>query len=66
MTDNERLAVLEQRVKHIEEHTAKTATKVDEIHAVLMQARGVRWAIVSFAGLVGFLAGMSNWLFMRH
>ena len=42
MTDNERLAVLEQRVKHIEEHTAKTATKVDEIYAVLMQARGVR------------------------
>ena len=36
------------------------------MHAVLMQARGVRWAIVSFAGLVGFLVGIANWMLAKH
>ena len=33
--------------------------------AVLMQARGVRWAIIAVAGLVGFLAGLSHWVIAK-
>src|SRR5262245_62833732 len=50
---NERLAVLEQQVSHMEAELARMSGKVDEMHAILLQARGVRWAIV------GFLAGLA-------
>ena len=62
---NERLATLEQKVSHMEGEVAKMAAKVDEMHAILLQARGVRWAIVAVAGLVGFLTGISHWLIAR-
>ena len=61
----ERLATLEQKVSHMEGEVAKMAAKVDEMHAILLQARGVRWAIVAVAGLVGFLTGISHWLIAR-
>jgi hypothetical protein len=31
--------------------------KVDEMHELLMQARGARWAILGIASLGGFIAG---------
>ncbi len=37
-------------------------TKVNEMHEVLMQAKGVRWAVLVFAGLVGFLMGVGTFL----
>src|SRR2546425_517982 len=43
----------------------RMSAKVDEMHAVLMQARGVRWAIIAVAGLVGFLAGLSHWVIAK-
>jgi len=57
----ERLAVLEQKVTHIESELARISAKVDDMHAVLMQARGVRWAVIAVSGLVGFLTGISHW-----
>jgi hypothetical protein len=30
-----------------------------------MQVKGVRWAIVAVADLVGFLTGISHWLVTR-
>jgi hypothetical protein len=62
---NERLAVLEQKVSHMEAELGRMSAKVDEMHAVLMQARGVRWAIIAVAGLVGFLAGLSHWVIAK-
>ena len=62
---NERLATLEQKVSHMEGEVAKMAAKVDEMHAILLQARGVRWAIIAVSGLVGFLAGISHWIIMK-
>ena len=62
---NERLAVLEQKVSHMEEELDRMSAKVDEMHAILLQARGVRWAIIAVSGLVGFLAGISHWLISR-
>jgi hypothetical protein len=41
------------------------SAKVDEMHAILLQARGVRWAIIAVSGLVGFIAGISHWLISR-
>jgi hypothetical protein len=52
---NERIAVVEQKLSSME-------TKVDEMHAVLMQAYGVKWAVLVFAGLVGFLIGVGTFL----
>ena len=46
----ERLASLEQRVVHVESELRRIAAKVDDMHEVLMQAKGVRWAIVAVAG----------------
>jgi hypothetical protein len=57
--------VLEQKVSHMEEELARMASKVDDMHAILLQARGVRWAIIAVAGLVGFLAGISHWIIAR-
>jgi hypothetical protein len=48
---NERLAILEQKVSHMEEELDRMAAKVDEMHAILLQARGVRWAVSDAAGL---------------
>jgi hypothetical protein len=46
----------------MEEALGKISTKVDEMHVILLQARGVRWAIIAVSGLVGFLTGISHWL----
>ena len=46
----ERLAVLEQQVSHMEAELDRMSAKVDEMHAILLQARGVRWAIIALAG----------------
>ncbi len=61
-TTSERLVMLEQRVSHMEAALGKISSKVDEMHAILLQARGVRWAIIAVSGFVGFLAGISHWL----
>ena len=61
-SSSERLAVLEQKVSHMEEELDRMSAKVDEMHAILLQARGVRWAVITVSGLVGFLAGVSHWL----
>jgi len=64
-TQAERLAVLEQRTSHIEAELTRISAKVDEMHAVLMQAKGVRWAVVAVAGVVGFVTGVSQWVISK-
>lgn len=64
-TSAERHAALEQRVSHVEAELLRMATKVDEMHAVLMQAKGVKWAVVVMSGVVGFLTGLSHWLLSK-
>ena len=43
----------------------RMSAKVDEMHAILLQAKGVRWAIVAVSGLVGFVTGISHWLISK-
>jgi hypothetical protein len=62
---NERLAVVEQKVSHMEDQLERISAKVNDIHAILLQAKGVRWAIIAVAGLVGFVTGISHWLISR-
>ena len=62
---SERLVVLEQKVSRMEQELDKMAAKVDEMHAILLQARGVRWAVIAVSGLVGFLVGISHWLISK-
>lgn len=64
-SSSERLVILEQKVSHMEERLEKMSAKVDEMHAILLQARGVRWAVIAVSGLVGFLTGISHWLISR-
>jgi hypothetical protein len=61
----ERLAILEQKVSHVETELARMSAKVDEMHAILLQAKGVRWAVIAVSGLVGFLTGVSHWLISK-
>lgn len=56
--ERERLAVLEQKFEHLEVDVQRMAGKVDDMHAVLMAARGVRWAVITMAGIVGFIGGV--------
>lgn len=53
----ERIAVLEANFKHADAKLDKMAEKVDEMHEVLLQARGARWAILGVASFAGFFAG---------
>lgn len=58
-----RIAVLEATQRHLEGKVDSMSTKVDEMHSLLMQARGARWAILGVASLAGFLAGKASFLF---
>jgi hypothetical protein len=49
----------------MEEELDKISSKVDEMHAILLQAKGVRWAVIAVSGLVGFLTGISHWLISK-
>lgn len=52
----ERLVRLETKHEHLTEKVSNMAGKVDEMHELLTQARGVRWVIIAMATVGGFLA----------
>jgi hypothetical protein len=37
---------------------APTHTKIEEMHAILLQAKGTRWGIVGLAGVAGLASGL--------
>lgn len=51
----ERIAVLEANYRHTAEQIDAMAEQMAEIHAVLLQAKGARWALVSVAIMIGFV-----------
>lgn len=57
LEDRERIRALEVRIEHMTEAVEHMAKKVDELHSMLLQARGARWAILAMAGAAGFLSG---------
>jgi hypothetical protein len=60
MTDNERMAILETKVQHLSNQLEDTHRKVDDMHGVLMQAKGARWAILAMAALGGAMASFAT------
>lgn len=61
--DGERIVALERDVVHLTDRIAGMERKVDEMHAILLQARGVRWILLALAGIGGFLGGKLGLLF---
>lgn len=53
----ERIAVLETDLRYTRLQLTEMSEKVSEMHELLLQAKGARWAILGIAGLSGFLAG---------
>lgn len=53
MTENERIAVLETRMKDIDEKLDRNSKKLDEIHDAFMQAKGAKWVVVGMATIGG-------------
>lgn len=51
--NNERLVRLEVKVEHHNEKLDSMAGKVDEMHAVFMQAKGARWMFLAIGVAVG-------------
>jgi hypothetical protein len=54
----ERVAKLEVHVAHLATKLDDTHTKVEEMHAILLQACGARWVIVGLAGIAGLASGL--------
>jgi hypothetical protein len=59
----ERVAILETSIKYLTEQLEDTHRKVEEMHAVLLQAKGAKWVLVGTAGIIGFLTAMMAKLF---
>jgi len=55
----ERVARLETKVDHLSEALHEAVTKVDEMHGVMMQAKGARWVLIAAASIAGALAGFA-------
>ena len=54
----ERVAKLEVQMTHLNEKLDDTYKKVEEMHAILLQAKGARWVIVGLAGIAGLASGL--------
>lgn len=52
-----RLTALEVEHKHMSNAIDKMSSKVDEMHQLLTQARGARWAILAVVAISSFFAG---------
>jgi hypothetical protein len=54
----ERVAKLEVQMMHLSDKLDDTHKKVEEMHAILLQAKGARWVIVGLAGVAGLASGL--------
>jgi hypothetical protein len=52
----DRVIRLEAEVQNLEDKVSGMSRKVDEMHAILLQAKGARWVIVGSAAIAGFIA----------
>lgn len=55
----ERIAVLEANYRHAIEKIEHMAEQMDEIHSLLLRARGARWALISIVAAIGFIIGVA-------
>lgn len=52
----ERVTALEVELKHVSKQLSDMGEKVNEMHALLLSARGARWIIITAAAIGGFLS----------
>lgn len=58
-----KVAKLEAQVEHLTKTVDSMATKLDDLHAVFLQAKGARWLLIGMAGIGGALTGFATkWL----
>ncbi|MGY3606302.1 MULTISPECIES: hypothetical protein [unclassified Bradyrhizobium] len=66
----DRVIRLQTKLEHVTAQLSNVQIKVNTMHDLLMQARGVRWMIFAIAAMAGFLASfitkylhlpLSNW-----
>ena len=65
---DERAAILETKQQHYEEKIDKMSAQLDEVHEVLLRAKGIRWIIVTVSSVVGFVLGVAGsvYAFIKH
>lgn len=56
----DRMIRLEAEVEHITSQLTDMQKKVNAMHDLLMQARGMRWLIVAMAATSGFMASFAT------
>lgn len=56
----DRMIRLEAEVEHITAQLTDMQKKVNAMHDLLMQARGMRWLIVAMAATGGFMASFAT------
>ncbi len=54
----ERVAKLEVQMAHLSAKLDDTHQKVEEMHAIILQAKGARWVIIGLAGIAGLTSGL--------
>ena len=52
----ERLAILENNYEHLVAKVNHMAVQVNDVHELLLKAKGAKWAIIGLATLGGFLS----------
>jgi hypothetical protein len=62
-SDIERIAILEQQMRAMQDDVHETRKKVEAMHDLMMQAKGAKWAILTLAGVTGFVAGLAHKVF---
>ena len=55
----ERVAKLEVQMVYLAEKLNDTHKKVEEMHTILLQAKGAQWLLISLAGLAGLASGLA-------
>ena len=53
----ERVAVLESQGKHMTQKIDSMDKKLNEVHEILVAARGARWVVLSMVAVAGFIIG---------
>lgn len=52
----DRLIRLETEVEHLTANVSAMAAQVKDMHELLMQAKGARWAVLGMASIGGFIS----------
>ena len=56
----ERIAKLEIKLEHMEKTTSTMSAQVNEMHDLLLKAKGARWALGVIALIAGWVGGKAS------